>query len=187
MMKKSNEKEDFMADCEACGFDEKVHLNIGGVKFTTFASTLKKIPGTRLSDLSKSDLEYDSAQNEYFFDRNPKLFPFILDGFRLGTVHFPHCFCAPIMKAEVEFWEIPDDIISSCSWRAYEEHEEEKRVLEELTQALDGRSTVPAHTLLQDQTSSNWVKWKTQIWLFLEHPSSSPGAKVRLIKDIQLY
>lgn len=49
--------------------ENKVILNIGGQRFETNKTTLKKIPATRLSRLTEALANYDKILNEYFFDR----------------------------------------------------------------------------------------------------------------------
>jgi potassium voltage-gated channel Shaw-related subfamily C protein 1 len=49
--------------------ENKVILNIGGHRFETNKTTLKKIPATRLSRLTEALANYDKILNEYFFDR----------------------------------------------------------------------------------------------------------------------
>lgn len=49
--------------------DNRVILNIGGIRFETCRNTLKKIPATRLSRLTESLANYDPVLNEFFFDR----------------------------------------------------------------------------------------------------------------------
>jgi hypothetical protein len=66
----------------------KVHFNVGGVRFETHLSTLKRLPNTRLSTLTTSDPNYDSVRNEYFYDRNPNLFSYILNFYRTGLINY---------------------------------------------------------------------------------------------------
>lgn len=54
--------------------DERVVLNVGGIRHETYQATLKKIPATRLSRLTPSQGNYDALLNEYFFDRHPTVF-----------------------------------------------------------------------------------------------------------------
>jgi potassium voltage-gated channel Shaw-related subfamily C protein 1 len=49
--------------------DNRVVLNIGGQRFETNKTVLKKIPATRLSRLTEALANYDRMLNEYFFDR----------------------------------------------------------------------------------------------------------------------
>ena len=47
----------------------RITLNVGGIRFETYKTTLKKIPATRLSRLTEALANYDPLLNEYFFDR----------------------------------------------------------------------------------------------------------------------
>ena len=76
--KKSRTKTGHTQNIEA----EKITLNIGGVRFETRTNHFVNIPGFRLHGLSilrKSDVSYDRTKDEYYFDRNGTLFPYILD------------------------------------------------------------------------------------------------------------
>uniref|UniRef100_T1KVJ6 Potassium channel tetramerisation-type BTB domain-containing protein n=1 Tax=Tetranychus urticae TaxID=32264 RepID=T1KVJ6_TETUR len=48
--------------------DNRVILNVGGIRFETYRTTLRKIPATRLSRLTEQLANYDPILNEYFFD-----------------------------------------------------------------------------------------------------------------------
>ena len=67
---------------------EKVILNVGGRAFCTFKQTLKSVPRTRLYELMKCPTNiihpdhYDEATNQYFFDRHPGIFEYILNYYR---------------------------------------------------------------------------------------------------------
>ncbi len=64
---------------------DRITLNIGGTRFETKPSNFANIPGSRLHGLSilkKADITYDKKKDEYFFDRNAALFPFVLDLYR---------------------------------------------------------------------------------------------------------
>ena len=64
--------------------DERVVLNVGGIRHETYQTTLKKIPATRLSRLTPSLANFDPLLNEYFFDRHPGVFSMILNYYRTG-------------------------------------------------------------------------------------------------------
>jgi potassium voltage-gated channel Shaw-related subfamily C protein 1 len=66
--------------------DNRVVLNIGGIRFETYKTTLRKIPATRLSRLTESLANYDPILNEYFFDRHPGVFAQILNYYRTGKL-----------------------------------------------------------------------------------------------------
>ena len=64
--------------------DNRVILNVGGIRHETYKATLKKIPATRLSRLTEALANYDPVLNEYFFDRHPIVFAQILNYYRTG-------------------------------------------------------------------------------------------------------
>ncbi|CAJ0874548.1 17189_t:CDS:2 [Entrophospora sp. SA101] len=66
--------------------DQNVILNVGGTKFETKISTLLSQPDTLLGKMfhprNRSLLKPTHRDNEYFFDRNPKAFYYILEYYR---------------------------------------------------------------------------------------------------------
>ncbi|CAH0381932.1 unnamed protein product [Bemisia tabaci] len=63
--------------------ENKVILNVGGIRHETYKATLKKIPATRLSRLTEALGNYDPMLNEYFFDRHPGVFAQVLNYYSL--------------------------------------------------------------------------------------------------------
>ena len=62
--------------------DDRVVLNVGGIKYETYRSTLLKYPKTLLGTMFNSrnqDLLKPENENEYFFDRNGYAFHYILE------------------------------------------------------------------------------------------------------------
>lgn len=86
--------------------DNRVVLNIGGIRHETYKATLKKIPATRLSRLTEALANYDPMLNEYYFDRHPAVFAQILNYYRTGKLHYPIDVCGPLFEEELEFWGI---------------------------------------------------------------------------------
>ncbi|CAG8557587.1 3135_t:CDS:2 [Scutellospora calospora] len=72
--------------------DDRVILNVGGIKYETFRSTLTAYPETLLgimfADRNKEMLHPING-NEYFFDRDGHLFRHILQYYRTGMIHWP--------------------------------------------------------------------------------------------------
>ncbi|KAI0207757.1 hypothetical protein LSAT2_007580 [Lamellibrachia satsuma] len=66
--------------------EDKITLNVGGVAHETLLSTLAKKPGTRLSELAKEHARGDEVTNEYYFNRNPRVFNTVIDYYRSGVV-----------------------------------------------------------------------------------------------------
>lgn len=84
--------------------ENRVILNVGGIRHETYKATLKKIPATRLSRLTEALANYDPLLNEYFFDRHPGVFAQILNYYRTGKLHYPTDVCGPLFEEELEFW-----------------------------------------------------------------------------------
>ncbi|KAH9643376.1 hypothetical protein HF086_017298 [Spodoptera exigua] len=63
--------------------ENRVVLNVGGIRHETYKATLKKIPATRLSRLTEALANYDPVLNEYFFDRHPGVFAQVLNYYSL--------------------------------------------------------------------------------------------------------
>lgn len=66
------------------GGDERILLNVGGVRHETHVSTLRNIPRSRLSRLAEVHLDNGGGRQEYFFDRHPAVFNSIIDFYRTG-------------------------------------------------------------------------------------------------------
>lgn len=64
--------------------DERVLLNVGGVRHETHVGTLQNVPGSRLSRLADLHKNSGRGKQEYFFDRHPSVFNSIIDFYRTG-------------------------------------------------------------------------------------------------------
>ncbi|XP_046337700.1 potassium voltage-gated channel protein Shaw-like [Haliotis rufescens] len=146
---------------------DKVVLNVSGKKFVTFWKTLKKFPDTRLGRLSKTSKHYDSACDEFFFDRNPKVMTVVLDMYREGELHFPVNVCSACVKQELQFWDIPEDFISECCWKRYSIGNEDKAIVDIIESFM---SVVPEFTDKDHDT------WRKRISNTLEYPTYSSVA-----------
>lgn len=64
--------------------EQKIVLNVGGVRHETHVSTLRNIPDTRLCDLAEQHVASDTPKDLYFFDRHPAVFNSVIDFYRTG-------------------------------------------------------------------------------------------------------
>lgn len=99
--------------------NEKVILNVGGFRHETLSSTIASAPDTRLfwiTEKNGQSPEYDSEKGEYFFDRNPLLFPYILNYYRTGKLHCPMDVCGSLFEEELQFWGIDESVIGECTF-----------------------------------------------------------------------
>ncbi|ERL83797.1 hypothetical protein D910_01042 [Dendroctonus ponderosae] len=99
--------------------ENRVVLNVGGIRHETYKATLKKIPATRLSRLTEALANYDPVLNEYFFDRHPGVFAQVLNYYRTGKLHYPSDVCGPLFEEELEFWGLDANQVEPCCWMTY--------------------------------------------------------------------
>ncbi|EFB23919.1 hypothetical protein PANDA_006241, partial [Ailuropoda melanoleuca] len=92
------------------GDSGKIVINVGGVRHETYRSTLRTLPGTRLAGLTEPEaaarFDYDPGADEFFFDRHPGVFAYVLNYYRTGKLHCPADVCGPLFEEELGFWGI---------------------------------------------------------------------------------
>jgi hypothetical protein len=151
--------------------DKKVVINVGGTRFATYMSTLRNIENTRLHHLDEDICQYDSVSGEYFFDRNPSIFEFILEYHRTKQLHIPTNYCGPLVKNELIYWGVDEQDIATCCKAPYMEFQEamerEKHIMNEFQVIVDPELLKKAE-----------VSYKYQFYLYLEYPHSSSFAQV---------
>jgi hypothetical protein len=65
--------------------NERIVINVSGLRFETRLQTLLRFPDTLLGDSRKRDRYYDPLRNEYFFDRDRTSFDSILYYYQVWT------------------------------------------------------------------------------------------------------
>ncbi|XP_064646204.1 potassium voltage-gated channel protein shk-1-like [Lineus longissimus] len=167
----SGPQEDGRGRCYHKDHEKKVVINVGGTRFVTFLSTLKNVENSRLYHLEGDASHYDPESGEYFFDRNPSIFEFILDYHRTKELHIPTNYCGPLVKNELKFWGVSDEFMATCCKADYMEFEEdmkrEQHLMEEFQVSIDPNLLRKAE-----------VSFKYQLYLYLEYPHSSSFAQV---------
>ena len=159
----------------------KVTLNVGGKIFVTRRATLRNVPGTKLADLSPSDTDhYDRDQDEYFFDRNPAVFNFILDYYRYGEMHIPRNICTRAIKDELSFWGLKDGCISECCRKFYFDTLDEFATYEMVKAEFYSLPTYVSlsPSTMKVQQKSTWSNFCEKAWVFIDNHESSFSAKV---------
>ena len=153
-------------------FSKQIRFNIGGSTFKCYEKILSTFPESKLANLDKEEIVYDVEENEYFFDRNPILFTYIIDSFRKKAVHLPKDICGTSFKEELEFWEIPRHHVAPCCWEALYGNEDDIETVNLLMTSLEQKSKT--NRTVQDKTD-----FRRKMWLLLEEPKSSRNALVR--------
>lgn len=108
--------------------DYKILVNVGGVRHELLWSTLEKFPFTRLGRLQECRTEdailnycdhYSYDENEYFFDKNPKIFQAIISCYRTGKLHIPDEFCLTELVTELRYWGFDENFLDMCCQQKY--------------------------------------------------------------------
>lgn len=199
-----------MMQCNQCGYvslefvhgetmtdaDNRVVINVGGVRHETYKATLKKIPATRLSKLTEALANYDPVLNEYFFDRHPGVFSQILNYYRTGQLHYPTDVCGPLYERELEFWGLDFNQVEPCCWMTYTGHrntEEVLGILDQLdlvTEKTSDEELMKKFRLENEYRSgtlSKLQRLRPKIWSLFDEPYSSRAAKVcSLVQQLAL-
>ncbi|XP_058620916.1 potassium voltage-gated channel subfamily C member 3b isoform X1 [Onychostoma macrolepis] len=189
---KSSNKACYSADMTCPSESEKIVINCGGVRHETYRSTLKTLPGTRLSWLTEPDafsnFDYDPKSDEFFFDRHPSVFSFILNYYRTGKLHCPNDVCGPLFEEELAFWGIDETDVEACCWMNYRQHRDAEEALDSFENpepevpdddpALAGDGDLKRLCLQEDGRKVGWWRvWRPRIWALFEDPYSSKYAR----------
>ncbi|XP_061899323.1 potassium voltage-gated channel subfamily S member 1-like isoform X1 [Entelurus aequoreus] len=179
-----------------------VHVNVGGLRRNVCCSALKNFPDTRLGKLLECDSEedilqvcddYDGQQKEFYFDRNPGLFPYVLNFYQTGKLHIMEDLCVFSFSQEMEYWGISEFFLDSCcSFRFHDRKLESSR-----HRSWDDDSDVSSIDTLPDEISD--LKKDMQhfqqvrcgnvrrcLWLTLENPGYSVPSKLFSLLSISV-
>lgn len=74
---------------------------------------------------TRRDVFFDKNKNEYFFDRDPDLFTYIIQFYRKGALHYPEDECACCFAGELDFFGIVSNSFSDCCYEIFQEKHEE--------------------------------------------------------------
>ncbi|GMT05065.1 hypothetical protein PENTCL1PPCAC_27239, partial [Pristionchus entomophagus] len=177
----------------ALPMDEKIVLNIGGVRHETYTATLKKIPATRLSRLTPSLANFDPLLNEYFFDRHPGVFGQILNYYRTGKLHYPTDVCGPLFEEELQYWGLDASDTEPCCWMQLlhaKDTQETLAVLDKMDSDImrdDDDPDLREQEIMKkfgweedffQGKRTKWMHYKPRLWALFDEPYSSTTAKV---------
>lgn len=113
-----NASERFLTSWRQDGSSCRVKINVSGERFSAKLNTLQKYPSTLLGSQLLL-LFYDKRKDEYFFDRDPDLFRFILNFYRLGKLHVSDVECLEAFRDEMDYFGIPYSAVDDCCWNIF--------------------------------------------------------------------
>ncbi|XP_027431636.1 potassium voltage-gated channel subfamily C member 4 isoform X1 [Zalophus californianus] len=192
---------------------EKIIINVGGTRHETYRSTLRTLPGTRLAWLADPDgggrPESDGGgagssgssgggSCEFFFDRHPGVFAYVLNYYRTGKLHCPADVCGPLFEEELTFWGIDETDVEPCCWMTYRQHRDAEEALDIFEspdgggggagtgdEAGDDERELALQRLGPHEGgagpgagSGGCRGWQPRMWALFEDPYSSRAARV---------
>uniref|UniRef100_A0A1A8MPR9 Potassium voltage-gated channel, delayed-rectifier, subfamily S, member 3 n=1 Tax=Nothobranchius pienaari TaxID=704102 RepID=A0A1A8MPR9_9TELE len=184
--------------------EDQVNLNVGDLKRSLCSSTLKKFPDTRLGKLLACDSEedilqvcddYDVQQKEFYFDRNPGLFPYVLHFYQTGKLHVMEELCVFSFSQEIEYWGIHELHLSPCCHNFY--HERKEYIEDRDWDLRSDDQQEPSFNSSFEELSAldkDLAKFKgaccaelrSYIWLRLEDPGHSTASKVIAVASLSV-
>nr|XP_058924563.1 potassium voltage-gated channel subfamily C member 4 isoform X1 [Kogia breviceps] len=189
---------------------EKIIINVGGTRHETYRSTLRTLPGTRLAWLADPDGGGRPVSDgggagssggggcEFFFDRHPGVFAYVLNYYRTGKLHCPADVCGPLFEEELTFWGIDETDVEPCCWMTYRQHRDAEEALD-IFESPDGGGggAGPGDEAGDDERelalqrlgpheggagpgagSGGCRGWQPRMWALFEDPYSSRAARV---------
>ncbi|XP_067834158.1 potassium voltage-gated channel subfamily S member 3-like [Heptranchias perlo] len=179
---------------------EMINVNVGGLKQKIEQKALLRFPETRLGKLLACSTwedalelcdDYDEDADEYYFDRNPSLFRYMLNFYFTGKLHVMEGVCVFSFNQEIEYWGVGENCIYHCCRFTY--HERKGNAVErEFDNQSDDVSLISSedlNTIPQqiDNFKRMWYgKHREKIWLILENPEYSFPAKVYTISSLAI-
>ncbi|XP_048588171.1 potassium voltage-gated channel subfamily D member 3 isoform X2 [Nematostella vectensis] len=133
--------------------DRRITINVSGKKFVTWEKTLRKHPSTLLGSDRLMQF-FDETKREFFLDRDPHMFRYILNFYRCGKLHTSSEDCYSAFKEELGFYGIPPENIESCCWE-----DNTKISIRKPHRKNPCRGNIPSY--------------RGKIWLLMEDPNSS--------------
>lgn len=190
---------------QRCGSEEdRVHLNVGGVRHNMDPETLLRFPHTRLGRLLRCQSEaailelcddYSPAEKEYYFDRNPRVFLCVLNFYHTGQIHMMEELCVFSFSQEIEYWGIQELHISPCCRNWY--HERKEYIEDRDWDVRSDDQGQPSFDSSMEELSAldkDMAKFKgawcaevrSYVWLRLEDPGHSRASKIIAVASLSV-
>ncbi|XP_054255458.1 potassium voltage-gated channel subfamily C member 2 isoform X6 [Indicator indicator] len=135
-----------------------------------------------------------SGASEFFFDRHPGVFAYVLNYYRTGKLHCPADVCGPLFEEELAFWGIDETDVEPCCWMTYRQHRDAEEALDifEAPDLLTGepppdgdddddltakRLGIEDVGATAEGKGGRWRRLQPRVWALFEDPYSSRAAR----------
>ena len=157
--------------------DKQITINVSGRRFSTWESTLKRHPNTLLgSEAFKQFL--DKEKKEYFLDRDPHMFRYILNFYRVGKLHFSMDDCIDSFQDELSFYGICLNSVSDCCSDNCAPINDKCNYKAKNGKSNFEKHTKHSHCFIKQEQRETTSKLKKQIWNLLESTETSKAGRV---------
>ncbi|XP_044021861.1 potassium voltage-gated channel subfamily S member 3a [Siniperca chuatsi] len=181
-----------------------INVNVGGFKQQMEHDVLKRFPQTRLGRLlccsSKEAIlelcdDFSPSEMEYYFDRNPLFFCYVLNFYLTGKIHLVDGLCVVSFFQEIEYWGIKARHLDFCCCHRFHElmeFAEDKRwdQRSDELQLHSSDSSVEELSALEEDIEMFEGSWcadvRRNIWIRLENPGYSTSAKVMALASLSM-
>ncbi|TNM92398.1 potassium voltage-gated channel subfamily V member 2 [Takifugu flavidus] len=162
-----------------------LNINVGGTMYRLPFRLAASYPKTRIGRLAtsmdhskKMELcdDYIVQRNEFFFDRDPKVFHNIFNFYRTGVLCIKGELCPRNFIEEINYWGVRIKNSRRCCRISFEERQDE------LNEQLKVQRQLLAEMETEENEASfeglNFGPARRQLWNLMEKPFSSPAAKL---------
>lgn len=177
-----------------------INVNVGGFKQRMEHGVLNRFPQTRLGRLlccstKEAVLElcddFTPSEMEYYFDRNPRFFCYVINFYLTGKIHLVEGLCVVSFVQEIEYWGIKERHLDyCCSNKFYElmQLAEDKSWDQRSDELQSLGSSIEELSVLKDDIEMFEGSWcadvRRNIWIRLEDPAYSTSAKVMAVASL---
>lgn len=183
-----------------------INLNVGGYKQQVERVVLQRFPHTRLAQLLYCSSEaailqlcddYAEAEREYYFDRNPCFFRYVLNFYHTGKIHLMEQLCVFSFSQELEYWGIKELHLDTCCSNRFQEQKEcagdrdwgnDDEPQNQLQDSLDSSmEELSAFDKDLEKFEGTWCsEIRKELWLRLENPGYSCSAKIMAVFSLSV-
>ncbi|XP_026504750.1 potassium voltage-gated channel subfamily C member 2 isoform X2 [Terrapene carolina triunguis] len=155
-----------------------------------------QVPGGCPEASSGGSPRTSGGPSEFFFDRHPGVFAYVLNYYRTGKLHCPADVCGPLFEEELAFWGIDETDVEPCCWMTYRQHRDAEEALDifetpdlingeppldgdddDLAAKRLGIEDVGAAAGPPDGVGGRWRRLQPRVWALFEDPYSSRAAR----------
>ena len=147
----------------ASGGSKRITINVSGRKFETWDCTLLRFPNTLLGSAMKQQF-YDATRNEYFLDRDPHLFKFVLNYYRSGKLHCSPEDCPLAFEEELRFYGFSIYDVEDCCSELCNARDKPILLEDDDNDFLEGE-TIPCQGDNFDRHCNSKITLRQKIWL----------------------